>query len=40
MKTIIAALIALSTLTGVAASATAADFDAKTWFEHQDRGRY
>ena len=37
MKTIVSALIALSVLTGVAASANA--FDAKSFFEEQDRGR-
>ena len=37
MKTIVSALIALSVLTGVAASANA--FDAKSFFEELDRGR-
>ena len=40
MKIIISALIALSALTGVAASASAADLDAKSWFEQMDRSRY
>ena len=35
MKTIVSALVALSVLTGVAASANA--FDAKTFYEQQDR---
>jgi len=35
MKVIVSALIALSLLTGVAASASA--FDAKTFYEQQDR---
>jgi hypothetical protein len=35
MKMIISALVALSVLTGVAASASA--FDAKSFFEQQDR---
>jgi hypothetical protein len=38
MKMIISALVALSVLTGVAASASA--FDAKTFFEQQDRTSY
>jgi hypothetical protein len=38
MKMIISALVALSVLTGVAASANA--FDAKTFFEQQDSARY
>ena len=37
MKTIVSALIALSVLTGVAASANA--FDAKSFFEELDRTR-
>jgi hypothetical protein len=37
MKTIISALLALSVLTGVAASAYA--FDAKSFYEELDRGR-
>ena len=37
MKTIVSALIALSVLTGVAASANA--FDAKSFFEELDRSR-
>jgi hypothetical protein len=37
MKKIIAALIALSALNGVAASANA--FDAKSFYEELDRGR-
>ena len=35
MKTIISALVALSVLTGVAASANA--FDAKSFYDQQDR---
>jgi hypothetical protein len=35
MKTLMSALVALSVLAGVAASANA--FDAKTFFEQQDR---
>jgi hypothetical protein len=35
MKIIVSALVALSVLTGVAASANA--FDAKTFFEQQER---
>jgi len=38
MKTILSALIALSVLTGVAASASA--LDAKTFYEQQDRSHY
>jgi hypothetical protein len=38
MKTIISALVALSVLSGVAASAYA--FDAKTFYEQQDREHY
>jgi hypothetical protein len=37
MKTIVSALIAISVLTGVAASANA--LDAKSFFEELDRGR-
>ena len=37
MKTIVSALIALSVLTGVAASANA--FDAKSFYEELERGR-
>jgi hypothetical protein len=37
MKTLMSALVALSVLTGVAASANA--FDAKTFFDQQDRER-
>jgi hypothetical protein len=37
MKTIVTALIALSVLTGVAASANA--FDAKSFYEELDRSR-
>jgi hypothetical protein len=37
MKTILSALIALSALTAVAASANA--FDAKSFYEELDRGR-
>ena len=40
MKTIISALIALTVLAGVAAPASAADLDAKTWFEQMDRDRH
>jgi hypothetical protein len=35
MKTLVSALLALSALTGVAASASA--FDAKSFYEQQDR---
>jgi hypothetical protein len=38
MKTLLSALLALTVLTGVAASATA--FDSKTFYEQQDRSRY
>ena len=38
MKVLLSALLALSVLTGVAASASA--FDSKTFFEQQDRSRY
>jgi len=38
MKTIISALVALSVLSGVAASAYA--FDAKTFYQEQDREHY
>jgi len=38
MKTLLSALLALSVLTGVAASASA--FDAKTFYQEQDRSRY
>ena len=38
MKMIISTLVALSVLTGVAASANA--FDAKTFYEQQDRSSY
>lgn len=38
MKMIISALVALSVLTGVTASASA--FDAKTFFAQQDNVRY
>ena len=38
MKMIISALVALSVLTGVAASANA--FDAKNFYEQQDRASY
>jgi hypothetical protein len=37
MKTLVSALLALSVLTGVAASASA--FDAKSFYEQQDRER-
>jgi hypothetical protein len=40
MKTILSALIALSALSGIAASAGAADFYAKAYFEQMDRARY
>ena len=36
MKTILSAIVALSVLTGVAASASA--FDAKSFYEQQDAG--
>ena len=39
MKTIVSALLALSVLTGVAASANAAGFNAKTFYEQIDAGR-
>ena len=38
MKTLLSALLALTVLTGVAASASA--FDGKTFYEQQDRSRY
>jgi hypothetical protein len=38
MKTLLSALLALTVLTGVAASASA--FDAKTFYQDQDRSRY
>jgi hypothetical protein len=38
MKTLISALLALSVLTGFAVSATA--FDAKSFYEQQDREHY
>ena len=37
MKTILSAIVALSVLTGVTASANA--FDAKSFYEELDRGR-
>jgi hypothetical protein len=40
MKTIVSALIALSVLAGIAAPASAAEFDAKNYFEQMDRSRY
>jgi hypothetical protein len=40
MKTILSTLIALSVLAGFAATASAADFDAKSFYEQADRGRY
>ena len=40
MKTIVSALIALSVLAGIAAPASAADFDAKTFYEQMDRAGY
>ena len=38
MKTLLSALLALTVLTGAAASASA--FDSKTFYEQQDRSRY
>jgi hypothetical protein len=38
MKTIMSAIVALSVLTGVAASANA--FDAKNFYEQQDRAQH
>jgi hypothetical protein len=38
MKTLLSALLALTVLTGLAASATA--FDSKTFYEEQDRSHY
>jgi len=38
MKVLLSALLALSVLTGVAASASA--FDSKSFFEQQDRSHY
>jgi hypothetical protein len=38
MKTIVSALIALSVIAGVAAPASA--FDAKSFYEQQDRSRW
>jgi hypothetical protein len=38
MKTLLSAVLALTVLTGVAASANA--FDAKTFYQEQDRSRY
>jgi hypothetical protein len=38
MKVLLSALLVLSVLTGVAASASA--FDTKTFFEQQDRSHY
>jgi hypothetical protein len=38
MKTLVSALIALSVLTGVVASANA--FDAKSFYQQQDRSHY
>jgi hypothetical protein len=38
MKTLLSGLLALTILTGVAASATA--FDSKTFYQDQDRSRY
>jgi hypothetical protein len=40
MKTIVSALVALSVLTGVAASANAAGLNAKTFFQQIDADRY
>jgi hypothetical protein len=39
MKTIVSGLIALSVLAGIA-SVPASAFDAKTFYEQQDRSRY
>jgi hypothetical protein len=39
MKTIVSAMIALSVLAGVA-SVPASAFDAKSFYEQQDRSRY
>lgn len=39
MKAIVSALLALSVLTGIAASAAKAD-DAKSFYEQQERSRY
>jgi len=38
MKTLLSALLALTVLTGVAASASA--FDAKTFYQEQERSHY
>jgi hypothetical protein len=38
MKVLLSALLALSVLTGIAASASA--FDTKTFYEQQDRSHY
>jgi hypothetical protein len=38
MKVLLSALLALSVLTGIAASASA--FDSKTFYEQQDRSHY
>jgi hypothetical protein len=38
MKTLLSALLALTVLTAVAASASA--FDSKTFYQKQDRSRY
>jgi hypothetical protein len=38
MKTLLSAVLALTVLTGAAASANA--FDAKTFYQEQDRSRY
>jgi len=38
MKTLLSALLALTVLAGVAASASA--FDSKTFYQEQDRSRY
>ena len=38
MKTLLSAVLALTVLTGAAASASA--FDSKTFYEQQDRSRY
>ena len=40
MKSIVSALIALSVLAGVAAPASAAALDAKSFYEQADRARY
>lgn len=39
MKTILSAIIALSVIAGIAGSASAASFDAKSFYEQEDRAR-